>query len=147
MPAPLISALPLVDSPMLTLSSRELTLHAVRLALDKGGDDVLVLELPKNHGAFDFCVLVTGRSDRQVHAIASEIYHFCKRHKIPHLPVEGESGWMLIDCIDLVVHTFSEEKRALYRLDRLWPLAREMKYEKELKALVDPDSKAKAAAE
>lgn len=128
-----------------TFSSRELALHAARLALDKGGEDLRVLELPNGHGVFDYALLVTGRSDRQVHAIVDEIYHFCKRHKVSRHPVEGESGWMLIDCIDVVVHAFSEEKRELYALDRLWPRAKDVKYERELKDLIDPD-KASAKA-
>jgi ribosome-associated protein len=124
---------------MTTFTSRELALHAVRIALDKGGEELRLLQLPKGNGIADYCVVVSGRSDRQVHAIASEIYHFCKRHKIAHMPVEGESGWILIDCIDVVVHAFDEEKRALYDIEHLWPLARQVSYEKDLKSLVDPD--------
>ncbi len=91
-----------MTAPSSSFSSRELALHAARLALDKGGEDLRVLELPSGHGVFDYALLVTGRSDRQVHAIVDEIYHFCKRHKVSRHPVEGESGWMLIDCIDVV---------------------------------------------
>ena len=124
---------------MTVFTSRELALHAARIALDKGGENLRVLELPADHAVFDFCVLVTGRSDRQVHAIVEEVYHFCKRHAVHRMPVEGESGWMLIDCMDVVVHAFSEEKRALYGLESLWPLARDVRYERELKSLKDPD--------
>jgi len=118
-------------------------LHAVRLASDKGGEDIRLLQMPKGNGVCDFCVVVSGRSDRQVHAIVDEIYRFCKRHKVPHHPVEGESGWMLIDCIDVIVHAFDEDKRALYDIDHVWTLARQVAYEKDLKALVDPDQVAK----
>ena len=124
---------------MTAFTSRELALHAARLALDKGGEDLRVLELPAGHAVFDYCVLVTGRSDRQVHAMVEEIYHFCKRHAVQRMPVEGESGWMLIDCMDVVVHAFSAEKRDLYALESLWPRARDVRYERELKQLRDPD--------
>jgi len=129
---------------MTSFSSRDLALHTVRLALDKGGEDVRLLQLPKGNGVADFVVIVSGRSDRNVHAIVEGIYLFCKQHRVPRMPVEGESGWMLVDCIDVVVHAFDEEKRALYDIENLWPLARQVAFEKELKTLVDPD---KAIAE
>jgi ribosome-associated protein len=124
---------------MTSFTIKELALHAVRLASDKGGEDIRLLQLPKGNGVCDFCVVVSGRSDRQVHAIVDEIYRFCKRHKVPHHPVEGDSGWMLIDCMDVIVHAFDEEKRALYDIDHVWTLARQVAYEKDLKTLVDPD--------
>jgi ribosome-associated protein len=124
---------------MTSYSAKELALHAVRLALDKGGEDVRLLQLPKGNGVCDFVVIASGRSDRQAHAIVDEINRFCKRHKIPHHPVEGDSGWMLIDCLDVIVHAFDEEKRALYDIDNVWTLARQVSYEKDLKGLVDPD--------
>jgi ribosome-associated protein len=129
---------------MTSFSSRDLALHTVRLALDKGGQDVRMLQLPKGNGVADFVVIVSGTSDRNVHAIVQGIYTFCKQHRVPRMPVEGESGWMLVDCIDVVVHAFDEEKRSLYDIENLWPLARQVSYEKELKTLVDPD---KAVAE
>jgi ribosome-associated protein len=129
---------------MTAFTSRELALHAARLALDKGGEELRVLEFPGNAMVFDYCLLVTGRSDRQVHAIVDEIYHFCKRHNVPRMPVEGESGWMLIDCVDVVVHAFNAETRELYQVDSLWKQARDVNYERELKKLPDPD-KAEAA--
>ena len=124
---------------MTSFTTKELALHAVRLASDKGGEDIRLLQMPKGNGVCDFCVVVSGRSDRQVHAIVDEIYRFCKRDKVPHHPVEGESGWMLIDCIDVIVHAFDEDKRALYDIDHVWTLARQVAYEKDLKTLIDPD--------
>jgi ribosome-associated protein len=124
---------------MTSFSSRDLALHTVRLALDKGGQDVRMLQLPKGNGIADFVVIVSGTSDRNVHAIVQGIYIFCKQHRVPRMPVEGESGWMLVDCIDVIVHAFDEEKRSLYDIENLWPLARQVSYEKELKTLVDPD--------
>ena len=124
---------------MTSFTTKELALHAVRLASDKGGEDIRLLQMPKGNGVCDFCVVVSGRSDRQVHAIVDEIYRFCNRHKVPHHPVEGESGWMLIDCIDVIVHAFDEDKRALYDIDHVWTLARQVAYEKDLKTLIDPD--------
>src|SRR5688572_9947327 len=77
--APALSGLPCAPRPgrpMTSFSSRELALHTVRLALDKGGEDVRLLQLPKGNGVADFVVIVSGRSDRNVHAIVQGIYSF-----------------------------------------------------------------------
>jgi ribosome-associated protein len=122
-------------------TSRQLALHAARLASDKGASDILVLQLPEIAGTpFDYVVLATATSDRQTNAVVEEIYHFCKRHDVSRMPVEGESGWMLIDCFDVVVHALSSEQRAHYDLDHLWPMAKAVtKWEAESKTIPDPD--------
>lgn len=128
----------------MTFPSRELAVHCARLVDQKGGEDVVVLQLPATAHSFDFAVLVTAGSDRLTNALVEEVWHFCKRHQVPRMPVEGESGWMLIDCYDVVVHALSTEKREYYQLDTLWSLARKVDWAKEAKALPDPD-KAPAA--
>ena len=130
---------------MTAFSTRDLALHALRVASDKGGEDLRLLQLPKGNGVADYVVIATGTSDRQVNAIVSEIYSFCKRHKIPNHGVEGESGWFLIDLMDVIVHAFDEEKRTLYDLDHAYPLALQVAFEKDLKALPDPDKTLQSA--
>lgn len=125
------------------MASRELALQLARLIDDKGGVDLTVLQLPANHAVFDYAIIVTGRSDRQVRAIVDEAVHFCKRHKIPHFPVEGDSGWHLLDCYDVVVHALSGELRDFYRLERLWPGAKTVPHEEEWKSLPAPTARAR----
>jgi ribosome-associated protein len=118
------------------MSARELALQFARLIDDKGGLDLAVLQLPANHAVFDYAILVTGRSDRQVRGIVDEVVHFCKKHKIAHFPVEGDGGWHLIDCYDVVVHALSAELREFYRLERLWPGAKAVDHGAEIKTLL-----------
>lgn len=129
-------------------TSRQLALHAARLASDKGASDIVVLQLPEIAGTpFDYVVLATATSDRQTNAVVEEIFHFCKRHSVPRMPVEGESGWMLIDCFDVVVHALSSEQRAHYDLDHLWSMAKSVtKWEAESKTIADPDRPAPVKA-
>lgn len=130
-------------------NARQLALHAARLASAKGGEGIRVLHLTASaEGAgtvFDYAVLVTGRSDRQTTTIVEEVFHFCKRHQVPRMPVEGAGGWMLIDCYDVVVHALSAEMRERYDLDRLWPHGREVDWEREAAKLDDPSRPASAA--
>jgi ribosome-associated protein len=125
---------------MAPFSARDLALHCARLCQDKGGSELRVLSMPQGGGAVcDYVVIVTARSDRQTRAIVDEVYHFCKRHKVHYLPVEGDTGWMLIDCFEVVVHALGAEQREHYALDSLWKNARDVDFEAELKGLVDPD--------
>lgn len=131
------------SSPVSKFSSRELAVHCARLVDEKGGEGVRVLQMPAAGTEFAFAVLVTANSDRLTNALVEEIWHFCKRHGVDRMPVEGESGWMLIDCYEVIVHALSAEKREYYDLDTLWPMAREVPWAKEAKTLGDPDKPVK----
>jgi ribosome-associated protein len=120
-------------------ASRHLALHAARKMLDKGAEELLVLELAPGQAIFDYVVIANGRSERQAGTLAAEVYHFCKRHDIARRPVEGEAGWRVVDCYDVVVHAFTEELRDHYQLERLWNDAVRVDYEAELAELADPD--------
>lgn len=124
-------------------TASDLALHLARLFDDKGGADIVVLRLPKSALA-DFVVIATGRSDRQVNAIVDEALRFCKRHRLAHYPPEGESGWTLIDCLDVVAHAMSEEMRQFYRLDRLWPDAQVVDWQAGLATLPRLEEKSEA---
>lgn len=120
-------------------TARELALHCARVVDQKGGAEIVVLQQPSTAHSFDYAVLVSASSDRLTNALVEEVWHFCKRHGVQRMPVEGDTGWMLIDCFDVVVHALSDEKRAFYQLDTLWPLAKKVPWEKEVKTLPDPD--------
>jgi ribosome-associated protein len=88
----------------------------------KGGEDLVALDVSEPLPLVDVFLLVTGRSERNVAAIADEIED--KLHEAGHrrLRREGraESRWVLLDFGDLVVHVFHQEERAFYALERLW---------------------------
>ena len=123
------------------ISPRDLALHAARLMLAKGGEDLVVLHLPdEQRGLFEYVVIANGRSERQARTLADEVYHFCKRQQVPRFPPEGDAGWRVVDCHDVVVHSFTPELRAFYRLDELWSEAERIDYEAELTDLPDLDA-------
>jgi len=71
----------------------------------------------------DFFVICTGQSSRQTKAIYDEVHDRLKREQ-RSLPrsVEGEreSHWIVADYLDVVLHVFTPETRAYYRLEQLW---------------------------
>ena len=70
----------------------------------------------------DYFVICSTNSDRQLKALASDLSRTMREQHGIHSKPEGqpESGWMLVDFSDLIVHLFSEEKREYYQIEELW---------------------------
>jgi ribosome-associated protein len=95
---------------------------AVAAAQDRKGADLLLLDLRGLSDATDFFLLVSGTSDTHVRSIAEHVVDELHEKGARPSHVEGLRGgrWVLIDCIDFVVHVFHPSARDFYRLDRLW---------------------------
>jgi ribosome-associated protein len=94
----------------------------VEAALERNAQTPLVLDIGALTSFADAFVLLSGRSDRQVRAIADGIVSALREADDAPLGVEGidEGRWVLIDCNDVIVHVFDPEMRDLYALERLW---------------------------
>jgi ribosome-associated protein len=70
-------------------------------------------------------VICTGDSNRQIHAIYDEVEHVLKKEGVSPHHYEGtlDSGWLLLDFGDVIVHIFALSEREYYRLDKLWSQA------------------------
>ncbi|NET73874.1 MAG: ribosome silencing factor [Sphaerospermopsis sp. SIO1G2] len=122
------------------METRELALHAARKMDQKGAEDLVVLELlDEQRLLYDYVVVATGRSERQTKTLADEVYHFCKRWSISHFPTEGDKGWHLIDCHQVICHAFTTELRDRYRIEALYPGAIQLNLSDEWDGLADPD--------
>lgn len=89
---------------------------------EKKAAEVTVLELRKLTSLTDYFVLCNGESEPQIKTIVKNVQEKLKEQGITPHHVEGtaESGWLLLDYDDFVVHIFSPQKRTYYELDRLW---------------------------
>jgi ribosome-associated protein len=98
------------------------TRWVVEAALDVKAEDVVALDVRELSSFADVFVVATGRSDRQVRAIADTIEQAAKRAGQPPLGIEGyaEGRWVLVDLDDVIVHVFTPETRAHYDIERLW---------------------------
>ena len=107
---------------MSSLSALEKARIAAEAALDRKATDPVILDVREVTSFADAFVVLTGRSDRQVKAIADAVQEALRAHGEKPLGVEGiEDGhWVLMDCNDLIVHVFQEETREHYDLERLW---------------------------
>jgi ribosome-associated protein len=103
--------------------SLQLALAAARTADDHRGQDVVVLDMRGMTTEFDYFVLVTGNSRRQLHAISEEIDRVLEGELGDvRLGIEGynESRWILLDYGSVVIHLFDGDTRAYYALEDLW---------------------------
>ncbi|HEU5190597.1 MAG TPA: ribosome silencing factor [Methylomirabilota bacterium] len=93
-----------------------------RAALDKRAVDLVVLDLQGMSSLADFFLVCTGRSTAQMDTIAEAIAVTLRAEgiRVRHREGTAESGWLLLDYGDVVVHVFGEEARAFYGLERLW---------------------------
>ena len=103
------------------LTAQERAVKCAAFALDKKGLDVKILEIGKLSSIADYLVLATGRSDRQVQAMADSVKQGLKPFDMA-IDTEGydEGRWVVIDYGDIIVHLFLEEARKIYNLDELW---------------------------
>jgi ribosome silencing factor RsfS/YbeB/iojap len=111
------------------LQSKERALLCAAFALEKKAFNVRILDVHGISSLTDYLLLASGRSDRQVQAVAEAVrLGLKKEHATPPLAVEGmtEGRWVLIDYGDVMVHIFQEPVREFYDLDGLWSEAAEI---------------------
>jgi len=90
---------------------------------DKKGEDILLLDLIGVCSFTDYFILCTGSSERSIKALSEEARKVVKdKFAIVNQGLEGnaQSGWVLIDFGDVVVHIFSKALREYYQLEELW---------------------------
>ncbi len=108
-----------------TLTSQLTT--AIAACQEKKGEELTILEMDKNSGAFtDYFVICSGSNPRQIQAISDEVELRLKRTGVYPNNIEGykQAEWVLLDYVDFVVHVFSTSARGYYDLERLWRTAK-----------------------
>lgn len=106
--------------------TRQQVAAAVGAVENKKGEDLAILEMGKDSGAFtDYFVVCTGTNPRQIQAISDEVQKQLSEAGVRPNSVEGytQAEWVLLDYVDFVVHIFSERARKFYDLERLWKSA------------------------
>jgi ribosome-associated protein len=96
--------------------------RAARAALDRKAIDLVVLDVQGLSGVTDYFLVCSGRSTTHLKSIADAIREELKDDGVRPLHSEGstESGWVLLDYGDVLMHVFLEDTRAYYALERLW---------------------------
>lgn len=101
----------------------------VKAALGKKASQVVLLDVGKLTSVADAFLICSGRSNRQVTAIADYVLRFLKKQGRKPLSVEGktEGHWVLLDYGEVIIHIFYEPLRSFYDLEGLWIDAKRVK--------------------
>ncbi len=107
-------------------------LTAARVAEENRGREVVILDMRELTPVFDYFVIASGTSRRQLHAMSEEIDHALEDALGDRrMGIEGydESRWILLDYGDVVIHLFEPETRQYYALEQLWAQANRVQRE------------------
>ena len=106
-------------------------MQAARLINDHKGEDTVVLDISGVSTIADYFIISTARSAAHMAGLLREVTLFLKERGIH--PLHGhkgrpETGWLLLDCGDFVIHLMEKEQREFYDLERLWFKAGQVPY-------------------
>lgn len=106
---------------------------SARTARDHKARDILVLDLRGKHPLYDFFVIATGTSRRQIHTLAEEIDVALRQVGDHRDGIEGyqASKWIVQDYGDILIHVFDPDTRDYYKIEELWDDAPRIDWERE----------------
>lgn len=112
------------DAAVLPIAKDAQALHAMVLESldDDQAQEVVSIPLAGKSSIADYMVIASGRSSRQVTAIAQKLAERIKRsgHGSPRIEGLPAADWVVVDAGDVVVHLFRPEVRGFYNLERMW---------------------------
>jgi len=100
----------------------DLIKSAVKAVEEVNGKDIKIYETKNINPLFDYAVIATVSSGRQLDAVISHIEDEAAKEGFTIRGIEGKGGacWLLVDLYSIVIHVFTEEERRHYDLDKLW---------------------------
>ncbi|HEY7090418.1 MAG TPA: ribosome silencing factor [Tepidisphaeraceae bacterium] len=103
-------------------AARAFAVEAARLAANTRCHNVVVLDVGGLSPVCDFFVIATGTSPRQMRSVADDVVELAEAQNFRPLHESGLDGatWILVDCVDVIVHFFNEDARHYYDLENLW---------------------------
>ncbi len=111
------------------MKTKELVDITLKALDDVKAVDVVVFEVSKLTSISDYMIIASGKSKRQVNALADKVVEAAKENGVIPLGVEGktEGEWVLVDLGDVIVHIMYPETREYYQLEKLWSSADDRK--------------------
>lgn len=113
---------PKSGNPKKHASVKKLLTSVIGSLEDDKAVEIHTIDLKNKSSIADFMVVASGRSSRQVAAIASHLVQRLKQENLAVPQVEGlpQADWVLVDAGDVIVHVFRPEVRDYYGLEKMW---------------------------
>ena len=107
------------------MKAEQLKLLVIDALEDIKAEDITVLDVTGMTDVTDVMIIATGKSNRQVKALANEVSSQAKAAGVQPLGMEGEDigEWALVDLGDVIAHIMTPQTRATYNLEKLWSVA------------------------
>jgi ribosome-associated protein len=105
------------------MDSRKLALLCRKLAENKKGENVVILDVRKISSVTDYFVIVSGTSEPHLRAIVNEVADNLRQdHHLRPRAIDGDSraAWQVLDYFDVILHVMRADVREKYDLERLW---------------------------
>jgi ribosome-associated protein len=115
--------------------SLQLALAAATVALENAAKDIVILDMTAQTASFDYFVIATGTSQRQLRAISADIDHKLEgelRDRRMNIDGFDNTNWIVLDYGTVVIHLFDETTRQFYSLEALWADAKRIDLAKKL---------------
>lgn len=103
--------------------SLQLALAAAEVALENGGKNIVVMDMTGQSASFDYFVVASGVSQRQLRAMSDEIDHKLQEElhdRRMNIDGRDNSNWVVMDYGTVLVHLFDEITRQFYSIEALW---------------------------
>lgn len=112
----------------MTIDGLEIARKARAVLEDRKGEDIVLLDVRGLCSVTDSFLVVSGTSSPHVKALSGEVQRVLKQEGLQNYRKSGtpDSGWVVLDYVDIVIHVFSREARAFYAIEDLWEQAPRM---------------------
>lgn len=112
------------------LDSNQLARATVDIASNKKASDIVLLDIREVTTIADYFVICSGNNTRQIQTIADAIDEELDKQggQLVHREGSADTGWILLDFGDVIIHVFGPKEREYYRLERLWSGAKTVVY-------------------
>lgn len=104
------------------LNTLDIARSIIEVLDDKQAEDILLLDISEVSSFADYFIICSGNSIRLVNALLNSVKEEIRDEYglTPRVEGEARAGWMLADYGNIILHIFSPERRAFYRLEDLW---------------------------
>ena len=116
------------EGELVNANSLKVAMTAVKVLDVKKANDIKLLKIDEKTTIADYFVICAGNSGTQIKTLADEVEYQLSNGGVGHVQLQGTDSdeWKVIDCLDVIVHIFSNEARNFYKLEKLWADAEEI---------------------